>query len=175
MNKTILTLIITILLTACNQASPTPPPENLSTYTNEDYNVAFQYPSNWELKDSQPVKKLLNHEVIEEVEKFEHAVVLKTGGNETIYFDYESLNFEEYKSYKGFDERGDTDIGGYSIENITMAGYPAKKYKEWGIELAGITYIVDKDGKFLMFIDETDLSEGEMTGVEKIIKSIEFK
>jgi len=113
--------------------------------------------------------------VISEEEKFEHSVVLKTGGNESIFFDYESISFDEYESSKQLREIEDSEIGGFLIEEIIMANYPAKKYTEYGVELAGISYIIEKNGKFLMFSTESGLSEEQKVGAEEILNSFEFE
>ena len=175
MKKIILTMLSTFLLIGCSQVNNTPTTENTRTYNNEEFNISFQYPSNWEAVDKQVVKKLVDNKVVSEEEKFEHSVALITGHDESIFFDYESMSFGEYESYKKPNKLGDEEIGGFLIEEIIMANYPAKKYTEYGIELAGISYIIEKNGKFLMFITESGLTEEQKVGVEEILNSLEFE
>ena len=71
---------------------------------------------------------------------------------------------------------GDDEIGGFEIEETTMGNYPAKKYTEYGIEFAGLSYIIEKNGKFLMFNTESSsLTEEQKIGVEEILNSIKFE
>lgn len=164
-----------LFLVGCNQINNIPTIENTHTYNNEEFNISFQYPSNWEVIDKQVVKKLVDNKVISEEEKFKNSVILKTGRNESIFFDYKSMSFDEYENYKQPKELGDEEIGGFLIEEIIMANYPAKKYTEYGIELAGISYIIEKNGKFLMFNTESGLTEEQKVGVEEILNSLEFE
>ncbi|MBU0981859.1 hypothetical protein KKC94_04165 [Patescibacteria group bacterium] len=200
MKKILLTILGALLLISCAKINNTPSAEvdstpktsefddftsqtvsdaasDAGTYNNKEFNISFKYPSNWELADSQVVQKLdrVDNEVYSQEEKFEHSVVLKTGDKESIFFDYESMSFDEYESYKQPEGSGDSEIGGFSIEEITMANYPAKKYTEWGVELAGISYIIEKNGKFLMFITESGFNEEQKVGIEEILNSLEFK
>lgn len=169
MKKIILT-IVSALLVGCNQLNDTPATENASTYNNEEFDISFQYPSNWEVMDRQVVKKLVDNKVVSEEEKFEHSVILTTGDSESIFFDYESKSFEEYESkYKE-----PMKIGGLSIEEITMANYPAKQYIPYGIEASGINYVIEKNGEFVMFSTEHYLTEENKIGIEVILDSLEF-
>jgi hypothetical protein len=175
MKKIILTILSAFLLVACSQVNNTPTAKNTGTYSNEEFNISFQYPSNWQVVDKQVVKKLIDSKVISEEEKFDNAVILETGPNESIYFDYKSMSFDEYENYKQPKESEDEEIGGFIIEEISMANYPAKKYTEYGVELAGITYIVEISGKFLRFSTESGLTEEQKVGVEEILNSLKFE
>ncbi|MFH1286812.1 MAG: hypothetical protein ABII02_03610 [Candidatus Magasanikbacteria bacterium] len=65
--------------------------DKMISYTNENFGIFFQYPSDWQIQDEQIVRGLMsNNEVVDTVEKFEHSVLLKMGRNESIFFDYES-------------------------------------------------------------------------------------
>ena|SRR3989338_4719547 len=185
MNKFLLTIVSALLLVGCNQVNNTPSKQNTSTYNNEEFNISFQYPSNWEVVDKQVVKKLVDHKVVSEEEKFEHSVVLVTGhskiyaDNPDIFFDYQSESFDEYesitkKAYTPIEIDGEK-IGGLSIEEITIANYPAKKYIPYGIEASEIIYIIEKNGKFVKFSTEFYLTEEQKVGIEKILNSLEFE
>ena len=163
MKKLLFTIIGALLLVGCSHQSSAPAAVSINTYNNDDYNISFQYPANWEVTDSQIVKKLADNKVESEVEKFEHSVVLMTGDNQRIFFDYDSQSFDEYESSK------QPNI----TEEFVLANYPGKKYTEYGIELAGISYMVEKNGKFLMFSTESDLTEEQRVGVEGILYSFE--
>ncbi len=127
----------------------------LNTYNSKEFNISFQYPSTWK---------------VVEQEKSGHAVNFVPGPNENIFFDFQAKSFDEYEKDHGKAETG--GIGGLTIEETTMANYPAKKYTEYGVELAGIRYIIEKNGKFLMFSTESGLAEDQKTGVEEIINSL---
>jgi len=175
MKKFLLTISALLLLVGCNQVNTPPATKNTNTYNNKEFNISFKYPSNWEVIDNQVVKKLVDNKLVSEEEKIEHSVILKTGHNESIFFDYKSMSFDEYEKYKQPNEFGNNKKSGFQIEEITMATYPAKKYTEYGIELAGINYIIEKNGKFLMFSTESGLTEQQKVGVEEILNSLKFE
>lgn len=138
-----------------------------STYQNGEYGISFQYPANWELADSEEVQKLENNKLVTINEKFEHAVVLHLRPSQSIFFDYDSDSFDTYESNKTpTDER---EIGGFLIEEMTLGGYPAKRYTEYGITLAGIAHTVEKNGRFLEFSTDFSLSDEDKKGIEKIV------
>ena len=178
MKKIVLTILSALLLTGCTQVNNTATTESVNTYSNEEFTISFEYPSKWEVVDKQIVKGLVDGEVISIEEKFEHSVILKTERNSSIFFDYQSVGFNEYESkfesFETFEIDGE-EYGGYSIEETALGNYPAKIYKEWGIELAGITYIVEKNGKFIKFNIDFELSEEEKNGLEEILNSLEFE
>lgn len=186
MNKALLLVLFLFLLSGCGQKDKVAVKESINTYSNENFNVTFQYPSNWIVTDREISKKWVNKKVVDYETIFEHAVILKKKGdykvyadNPDIYFDYQSENFDEYESknkeiYKPKEINGE-EIGGLSIEEITVANYPAKKYIPYTWEATDIIYIVNKNGRFVKFRTEFYLTEEQKEGIETILNSLEFK
>ena len=152
MEKIKLLIIAILLLTGCSLKDQAAITEKTNTYNNEEFNVSFQYPSDWELNESG---------------KNKHAVMLVTEPKKDIYFDY------RYESIDGYESENDELIaeGKISVKKTALANYPAKEY---GMEGA-IKYIIEKNGRYMFISTENGLTQDQKAGMEEILNSLSFE
>lgn len=150
MKKLSLLIIAVFTLVGCNQGLNTPT-EDVNTYTDEEFNVSFSYPSNWEI-DAQ--------------DRFVNSVGIFTGDNqEYIFIDYK-IDLEEFEKMLGVG----TGEGGVSVKESSIAGYPATEYRMHG----GIKYIIEFSGNFVMIDSEFELTQEQEEGIKEILNSLSF-
>ncbi len=124
--------------------------DSKNIYNNEEFNISFEYPSNWEIHTD---------------ERFVGAVGLRPEGdsNRYIYFDFQAESFEEFESRS---EPNPSSLT-YFADN---KNYPAKKY----LGMDSVTYIIEIDGKYVRFGREYHLNQEEIAVMEEILNSFSF-
>lgn len=145
MKKLLLLTIAILTLIGCNKAINMPA-EDMSTYTDEEYHISFNYPSSWEI-DAQ--------------DRFVHAVGIFTGDNqESIFFDYQVDPGDFRNEFKNRDR--------VSMKETTFAGYPAEEY---GME-SSIKYLIEVEGRFVVVDSEFKFTQAQEEGVKEILNSL---
>jgi len=184
MKATILLITLIFLLTGCSQnnenvmqVDETPDVQRVvldetkapNTYNDEELNISFEFPLNWEMYTQ---------------ENEEHTVYFEPEGdyNRTIIFDYQSESFDEYerrgnvgKSPKAEDYTEDylVNFTEKLAEEMYFAdnpNYPARMYQ--GFE--SVKYIIKIDGKYVMFRREYWLNQQEEQDLVEILNSLSF-
>jgi len=126
--------------------------ENTKLYTDEEFNISFEYPNDWEIIDNQ--------------ERFDHAVTLVSNGNEYMFFDYQAESYDEYenRNSKAIEEAK------ISVEETTLVNYPAKRYGMHG----GMDYLVEVEEHYVRVNSEMNLTQKQIEGLEEILNSLTF-
>lgn len=126
--------------------------EFTASYTSENHNVSFDYPSNWELNENESIQIV-------------SPVSPPPGTNITITIPAKS--FDEYESeHKDLIETGKMSIEDSNptdIDNLTV-----KKYGQHG----WLYYLIEVDGLYLSVGSEVYWTEAEKAGVNLILNSL---
>lgn len=150
MKKILIIITAILLLAGCSEAT-------VSTYNNEEFNISFNYPTDWTIEENETNKSV----TVASPPDMDNA------GN-LISITIPSESFEEYESTnKELLAENKMSINSHPGFETEL---PTKIYGQHG----WVYQIIEIDGKYISAGSETIFNEKEMEGLKEILNSLSF-
>lgn len=166
MKKILLVTTAIFLLAGCTQTNNNVPVNEpvsdeavMGTYNNAEFNISFNYPSDWEVIENKENRSV----------KVMSPADMNNAGN-LIVVTIPSESFEEYENLNKellAEEKMSINSNSYPKFETEL---PTKIYGQHGY----LYQIIEINGKYISAANETVFSEKEKEGLEEILNSLSF-
>jgi len=164
MKKILLVTTAIFLLAGCTQTNNNVPVDEpasdeaaVNTYNNEEFNISFNYPSGWTIRENE-TNKSVTVASPPDMDNAGNLIVIKIPSES--FEEYESTN----KELLAEDKMSINSHSGFETE------LPTKIYGQHG----WLYQIIEIDGKYISAGNETVFSEKEKEGLKEILNSLTF-